>query len=140
MYRHVLAAVGLGPGGECAALHAFRLARLLGSRVTLLHVLESPETQATAELALNELRLRARLRPAVRLEPLQGSVAETILKTALDVGADLILLGARRRSHSSDGEPGSVAQAVAVNPRVAVQVVPFGVVEAGPVWPGVRHR
>ena len=140
MYRHVLAWVSLGPGGEGAALHAFRLARLLGSRVTLLHVLEGPEMRSAAELCLDELRLQARIQPLVRLEPQGGSVAETVLRVALEVGADLILLGARGSPQTAGGVPVSVALVVAANPNIAVQVVPPEGSNAPRGWPLARER
>lgn len=130
VYRHILVAVSPA-SGESTALHAFKLARLLGSRVSLVMVIDQspsspPEIRCMAEQQLACLASQARLRPALRLiETNQADVAQTILRVAEETHSDLILVGSRDNRESRNAL-GSVAQTVAANSVIPVQVVPLG--------------
>jgi nucleotide-binding universal stress UspA family protein len=104
---------------------------LLGSKVTLLHVIPDglqslDAAHANANVLLEQLSVGARFAP-VRcvLEAKGRTVAEVVIETVRSNGADLIVVG----SHGCNGVErqvlGSVAQEIAGQAQVPVKVVPM---------------
>jgi nucleotide-binding universal stress UspA family protein len=130
MYRHILVPVDSSACSAVAVQHAYQLSRLLGSKVTLLHVIPDDVSSrdaahANADVLLEQLSVGARFVP-VRcvLEAKGRTVAEAVIETACEDGADLIVVG----SHGCGGIErlvlGSVAQEIAGKAQVPVKVVP----------------
>jgi nucleotide-binding universal stress UspA family protein len=110
--RHVLAATDFGPASEHAIAYAAGIAGAAGARLHIVHVLERPfttsgpyqfhlaDTPARQEhwyqCALAELRRVAADIDGIEtsVEVRQGAPAETLVKAAVDYGADLVVLGA----------------------------------------------
>jgi len=96
---------------EAAGHYAFSLAKKYGSRLTLLHVLEHASEKILDErdrllLAKTSLRELANVHEAAMENTdclvKSGTPAESILKTATQKRADLIVLGVRARQGLSD--------------------------------------
>jgi nucleotide-binding universal stress UspA family protein len=106
--------------------HAQDLARLLGSKLTLVHVLtESGPTELEAQALLGQLALGARYVPTLKVvNSNKQSVASRILEVANDVKADLIVIGTHGREGFDKLLHGSVAQSVAGSSDIPVQIVP----------------
>jgi nucleotide-binding universal stress UspA family protein len=131
VYRHILVPVDSSACSVSAVQHAYLLSRLLGSKVTLLHVIpDGPQSldaaHANASLLLKQLSVGARFAPArCVLEAKGRTVAEAVIETARSNGADLIVVG----SHGCTGVErqvlGSVAQEIAGKAQVPVKVVPM---------------
>ncbi|HEX2865080.1 MAG TPA: universal stress protein [Deinococcales bacterium] len=137
MYRVILVPVDHSPCSARAARQALDLSRLLGSRVTLAHVLPDdpnrPESaRAEAQALLERLAIGARYTPRLRLAEARGrSIPEAIVDLAHDENADLILIGTNSREGLQRLVLGSVAQAVAARATVPVQIVPAPQADAG---------
>jgi nucleotide-binding universal stress UspA family protein len=127
MYQHILVPVANDTCSQVAARHAFDLSRLLGSRVTLLHVqselvkLEKPEQE---DLWLTELAKLARFEPQIRMVSNAKTTAQVILEVAQAEHVDLIVMGTHGREGVERLQLGSVAQAVAGSSSIPVQIVP----------------
>ena len=109
--RHILVATDFGSASAQAIAYAAGIARDAGARLHLVHVLERPFTTAGPyqfhladtparqhrwyERAVAELRRVAAEIDGVEtsVEVRDGAVAETLLKAAVDYGADLVVLG-----------------------------------------------
>ncbi len=92
MFRHILVPVGLGAGSLAAVQHALNLSRWLGCKVTLLHVLESPDASVFETFA--QMVQGARRKPTVLLvEPHSQSIGEVVAQTAQQTHADWIVIG-----------------------------------------------
>lgn len=124
MYRHILIAVCNDQCSQIAARHAFDLSRLLGSRVTLLHVSGELEVLAQEDFWLTELAKQARFEPQIRLVSSAESVSQVILKVAKTEKIDLIVMGTHGRDGIERLKLGSVAQAVAGSSSIPVQIIP----------------
>jgi nucleotide-binding universal stress UspA family protein len=128
MYRHILVPVAHDTCSQIAARHAFDLSRLLGSRVTLLHVqaetLELEKSEA-APPWLTELSSQARFEPQIRLITSSKTTAQAILEVAQAERVDLIVMGTHGREGVERLQLGSVAQAVAGSSSIPVQIVPL---------------
>jgi nucleotide-binding universal stress UspA family protein len=129
MYQHILVPVQNDLCSQVAAKNAFDLSRLLGSRVTLLHVRCAGIEDALLEQVqpwLSELAGNARVKPYVRIIASDTkSVANTILEVAQTENVDLIVMGTHGREGAERLRLGSVAQAVAGSSSIPVQIVPL---------------
>jgi nucleotide-binding universal stress UspA family protein len=107
--------------------HAQNLSRLLGSRLTLLHVVcKLGPTRVEAQALLERLALRSRFVPNLKLiECGDQSIAAQILETANELNADLIVIGTHGREGDERLMLGSVAQSVAGSARIPVQIIPY---------------
>jgi nucleotide-binding universal stress UspA family protein len=131
MYRHILVPVDSSACSATAVQHAYQLSRLLGSKVTLLHVIPDDGSgrdaaHANAGVLLEQLSVGARFAPArLVLEAKGRTVAEVVIGTAREKSVDLIVVG----SHGCGGIErlvlGSVAQEIAGKAQVPVKVVPM---------------
>ncbi|WP_161884258.1 universal stress protein [Deinococcus alpinitundrae] len=148
MLRQMLVAVNFSVWSRYAAQHTFDMARAIGGRVTLLHVLEAHESGPlkleAAQTLLRELSLLARRPPnclivSARSEinghkpevdgPTDGvrredGVALAILDVADQLGAELILIGLHGQGSSNGRRLGQVVEQVLLDARIPVQVVP----------------
>ncbi len=143
MYRHILIPLGNDPCSQIAARHAFDLSRLLGPRVTLLHIQNETLLHVQNETLLHvqnesdelsqegfwltELAKQARFEPQIRLVSSSDSVAKLILEVAKTEKADLIVMGTHGREGIERLQLGSGAQAVAGSSSIPVQIVPVRV-------------
>jgi nucleotide-binding universal stress UspA family protein len=125
MYRHILIPVSNDTCSRIAAKHAFDLSRLLGSRVTLLHVENEFAALDQERLWMTELAKQARFEPQIRLVSSGDSVQQVILEVAQVEKVDLIVMGTHGREGIERLQLGSVAQAVAGSSSIPVQVVPL---------------
>jgi nucleotide-binding universal stress UspA family protein len=127
MYRHILIPVSNDPCSQIAARHAFDLSRLLGSRVTLLHVYIEFVASDQDQFWLTELAKQARFEPQIRLVSSADSIQHVILEVARAEKVDLIVMGTHGREGIERLQLGSVAQAVAGSSSIPVQIVPLRV-------------
>jgi nucleotide-binding universal stress UspA family protein len=106
--------------------HAQNLSRLLGSRLTLLHVICKPgPTHTEAQALLERLALGSRFVPNLKLiEAGEISIAAQILEVARVENAELIVIGTHGREGAERLMLGSVAQAVAGSATIPVQIIP----------------
>jgi len=107
----ILFPTDFSPQSEAAGHYAFSLAKKYGSRLTLLHVLEHASEKILDErdrllLAKTSLRDLAKVHDASMDNTdclvKNGTPAESILRTATQKRADLIVLGVRARQGLSD--------------------------------------
>lgn len=129
MFRHILVPVADCPCSENASRHAQSLSRLLGCRLTFLHVLGegriSPKHKAAADHLLERMSSGSRFAPATRIVTEDGkSIPERILEIAHDIDADLIVIGTHGRQGIERLLLGSVAQAVASTAEIPIQIIP----------------
>jgi nucleotide-binding universal stress UspA family protein len=125
MYRHILIPISNDPCSQIAARHAFDLSRLLGSRVTLLHVQNEFEEPEQERLWMTELAKQARFEPQIRTVRSVKSIQQVILEVAQAEKVDLIVMGTHGREGIERLQLGSVAQAVAGSSSIPVQIVPL---------------
>lgn len=134
MLQSILLATDYRPASQDAVRVTIRLASAFGSRVTLLHVLEtesiSPAAQqhehGHAETALREIagELAAQKITVAGSLIVTGPVADTIVRQAHQIDADLIVIGAGEMSQSDRFPVGAVAAGVlehASQPVLAVR-------------------
>jgi len=114
MYDHILVAVDFSDASRHALQRAVSIARQLGSRVSLVHVLALGEddpawaAEQWKTFVPDELASDVGERHTVRaLKPELG-----VLHTAREVGADLIVIGTHGRTGLSHMFLGSVAERV----------------------------
>jgi nucleotide-binding universal stress UspA family protein len=127
MYQHILVPVQNDLCSQVAAKHAFDLSRLLGSRVTLLHVQTNSLEESVLEQEqpwLTELASTARVKPYVRIFITHLTTIQAILDFAQTENIDLIVMGTHGREGTERLRLGSVAQAVAGSSNIPVQIVP----------------
>jgi nucleotide-binding universal stress UspA family protein len=129
VFRHILVPVDDSPCSENAARHAQNLSRLLGCRLTFLHVLSEGETsskhRAAADRLLERMSSGARFAPTLRTVNEDGkSIPERILEVAREIDADLIVIGTHGRQGIERLLLGSVAQAVASTAEIPIQIIP----------------
>ncbi len=127
MYRHILIPVTNDICSQIAAKHAFDLSRLLGSRVTLVHVQSEVEASEQEGYWLTELASLARFKPQIRLVSSSDSIQHVILEVAQAEKVDLIVMGTHGREGIERLQLGSVAQAVAGSSNIPVQIIPLRV-------------
>lgn len=130
MFRHILVPVDDRAGSENAVGYAQRLSRLLGSRLTFVHVLcgggDDPNALSAAQGLLERVALGSRSAPALRIAQAGNrSIPECILEAARDVKADLIVIGARGSCDSARVALGSVSQTVASSAGIPVHIIPL---------------
>jgi nucleotide-binding universal stress UspA family protein len=137
-FKHVLVATDFGEPAQHALERAIALAKQADGKVTLLHVfhIARPAYDVLVELPIAELAgkgrsaLQTALAHAKQRYPRCESVFETgeparrIVETAVQLGADLIVVG----THGRRGLPrmllGSVAEKVVRTSPVPVLIVP----------------
>jgi nucleotide-binding universal stress UspA family protein len=129
-FKKVLVPVDAGPASDAAVEHAAALAGAFGAEVTVLHVYEAPipvypgapyvpihdvslalETSARAAVDAVVHRLAGRASQVTGLVR-QGSAWRNINDVALEIGADLIVLGTHGRRGVTRALIGSVAEKV----------------------------
>lgn len=124
-YRHILVATGGSEHSRKAEAEAIRLAKALGSRLTLVAVAPLSATVPEAALASYEQELErmrevlAEAEARAQAEGLEvktvlesGSVGPVIVRVAEELGCDLIVLGRRRLSLLAAAVLGSVSDYV----------------------------
>jgi nucleotide-binding universal stress UspA family protein len=134
MLQSILLATDFRPASRDVATAAVRLASAFGSRVTLLHVLEPVPTwplalQEERELVAQRLgtfsdQLAAQQVVVAESVIAVGPPADTIVRKAQEIDADLILIGAGERSRVEQFSAAPVAEAVlerAPQPVLAVR-------------------
>lgn len=97
--KHILFATDFGPGVERQATYAFSLAQEHRSRITLLHVEQRPDEEQSIMHQMLELippGVGLHCLPLFRVE--RGDPVKRILEVAEDINADLIILGAKKRT------------------------------------------
>jgi nucleotide-binding universal stress UspA family protein len=127
MFELILVPVTDDACSKRSVQHAQDMARLLGSKLTFVHVLtESGPTELEAKALLGQLALGARYLPTLKVvNDNDQSVATRILEIANDVKADLIVIGTHGREGYDKLLHGSVAQSVAGSADIPVQIVPL---------------
>jgi nucleotide-binding universal stress UspA family protein len=144
MYRHILVPVDSSACSAAAAQHAHRLSRLLGSKVTLMHVLsdtplDRDAARANAQCLLEQLSVGARFAPTTLLVEANGrTVCDVVIEVAMETGAELIMVGSHGRSGIERMVLGSVAQSIASRARVPVEIIPVTGADASRI--GERWR
>lgn len=111
-WKNILFATEFGVGAERQAAYAFALAQEHCSRITLLHV---EERDSDAEIIVRRLRgllpgTDLHCLPLFRIE--QGDPVRKILRTANEIRADLIVLGAKSRKTLAGNLPHTKAYGV----------------------------
>lgn len=103
MFKHILIAHDLSHQADVALRRAAQLANQHHARLTLLHVVESPQSaselanlRSSAEQVLGRLASFNQCEATVRLE--QGKPNEIILKLLSDEDVDLLVLGAHHKN------------------------------------------
>lgn len=113
LYRHILAAVELDDNGSQLLTRARELAELMNARLSVVHVVEyvtldtgealiatpvdlTQQMVAAAQKQVYALCERAGV-PAESAQVLSGPIAGEILKTAQELGVDLIAVGHQPR-------------------------------------------
>ena len=139
-FAHILVPTDFSPGSSHALDAALDLAQALSARVTLVHVMEMPaaynmtyaeglawpvdELDTAAKRELNGIVEQVKKRyPAVGSLVSSGDPREVILKTADDVGADLIVMATHGRRGIARAFLGSVAERVVRAARIPVLTV-----------------
>ena len=127
MFELILVPVTDDACSKRSVQHAQDMARLLGSKLTFVHVLtESGPSELEANALLGQLALGARYTPTLKVvNDNEQSVASRILEVANDVKADLIVIGTHGREGYDKLLHGSVAQSVAGSADIPVQIVPL---------------
>jgi nucleotide-binding universal stress UspA family protein len=130
MYGHILAPLKRDANDEVVVEHASSLARVVGGRLTLLHVVHSHSRDESVYLeqeagqylagwaertAATGLQVEARV--------VQGEPAEAINKAAEELGADLIVMATHGHSELRHVLAGSVTEDVVRNGDVPVLLV-----------------
>ena len=129
LYPHILVPVDPSGGSWDVVAEAGRLARALGSRVTLLHVLDTPAESATVHQLLTD-GARHSLHDLAALVPggaatvvRDGEPVDTILAAIADLQPDLVVCGTHARTGLLRAPMGSVAEGVLRRSPVPVLVV-----------------
>ena len=147
MYKRILAGIDGSPHAEHALAHAVGLAKALGAKLRVVHVVDMGWLPAAPELGIDIGRLRdARCATAEKLvaaavdrarmdgveaeahvvetgTPVQHT-ATALVEEATSWGADVVVLGARGRSGIERLLLGSVAAGVAGRSTVPVILAP----------------
>lgn len=147
--KRIVAALDFSDASDAVVKTAGELAAALGTKLDLVHVLE-PEPAYTAYgftpeefPAIHTFQKEAHARATKKLEDfrvhipgvevnslethlVQGLPAQTLLKYAEEVGADLVVLGTHGHGVIASVLLGSVADALVRKARVPTLVVPAG--------------
>ena len=139
MFHHVLCAYDGSPAAEAALAEAIDLASAMRARLAIVSVIEKPSANVaaagvdpTALARTLEHEFGARLRAAADRVPddvplttflRTGHAGKEILKAAKEIGADVVVLGTRRRSRMTTNLFGSVAADVYYHSRLPILVV-----------------
>lgn len=114
-FKHILFATDFGPGAEKEAAFALSLAKEHRSRLTVLHVLSGPEQSAGLQRNFI-LRQMGELLPdthgvhcIVDFSVVLGKPLEEILRAQQETKADLIVMGAKKRTSLAGHVPGTTA-------------------------------
>jgi universal stress protein E len=119
--KRILCATDLSPRCESAVHRAGMVAQQHGARLALLHVIDAAQTSRLREQEQERATARLRSRTAPPLWPFEtaptievraGQVAKVIRDVAEESGADLIVLGARRRRAVRDACIGTTGERV----------------------------
>lgn len=144
--RHILAPVDFSDLSALALQYADALSRCSGARITVLHAssFEAPPYFTQGQIEELRSRLRAAQRQAERdlrefvrkalgpgaalpeLRVIEGRPTETILRTAAEIGADLIAMGTHGRSGWNRLMLGSVTERVLRETDIPVLTVRAG--------------
>jgi universal stress protein E len=124
----ILCATDLLPKSEAAVERAGMMARRLGARLGIVHVLSSErdERKATRALAQMEKRFRATLgnegiAPSVILR--SGNLASQLTRVVLRIAPDLLVLGPRRRGTVRDRLGETLAEGILSAHRCPLLIV-----------------
>ncbi len=140
MFEHLLIPLDGSPLAECVLPHVLAIARTLGSRVTLLQVVEQAESagrtraidplewhysEAEAGAYLQNVAERLRLAGVPTAQVLlQGDPAERVIDYAQAEHVDLILLSSHGRSGLSGWNVSSVVQKILARVHISILLVP----------------
>jgi nucleotide-binding universal stress UspA family protein len=143
-YQRILVPVDGSTASDRGLEEAVRLAKALGSRVTILHVVDNPPVLASPDMAayvpqaIDDLRMagqkiaddaKARAEAAgvtaevVLVDPAGKTVYEAIVDQSRRLGADIIALGTHGRHGLSRALMGSDAEGVVRAANVPVMLV-----------------
>lgn len=127
----ILLATDFSDSAQLAHVYAEYLATALKGSVIVLHVSEHPPTRTSSK---GEGESEAKLRTlqegmgargvSVNIRGSRGNPGEQILRTAQEVGADLIVMGLRGHNHLPYGLLGATASTVTTNGPCPVLTVP----------------
>ena len=139
MYHHVLCAYDASPAAEAALTEAIDLAAAMRARLAIVTVVEKPPANVAAagvdpERLAQTVQHEAndRLRDAAHRVPddvplttllRTGHAGKEIIRAAEEIGADVLVLGTRRRGRVTTNLFGSVAGDVYYHTRLPMLVV-----------------
>jgi nucleotide-binding universal stress UspA family protein len=139
VFHHVLCAYDASPAAEAALAEAIDLASATRARLAIVSVIEKPSANVaaagmdpTALARTLEQEFGARMRAAADRVPddvplttflRTGHAGKEILKAAKEIGADVVVLGTRRRSRMTTNLFGSVAADVYYHSRLPILAV-----------------
>lgn len=138
MYRRILLAFDGSPDGRDALVHAQNVAAACGSTVHLVAVVDSPKQMLALEegassLANQAVETRALLEEAVRQltgtgcaaagKLNYGRPAEQIMLAAVEIGADLIIVGRRYQGALARYLNGQAYESMLPQPPCSVLIV-----------------
>ena len=130
--KRLLVASDLSPRSDRAVAQAAHLAARFGARLVILHavddelpksVFDAEREQAQRILDETAARLRQLPRDRIAIQVVGGLDFQAILRTAREEAADLIVLGAHRRSILEDVLTGTTVERVIRNTTTPVLVV-----------------
>lgn len=141
MFKHLLAPLDGSITAECTLPHLVALARLYQARVTLVRVLDFPETgldkqptdplqwqlyKAEAKAYLDDVAERLRTEADIETEPvlLEGHVAESICDFAHSNDVAIIIISSNGQSGLSRWNVGSVTHKIVQRAHRSVMIVP----------------
>jgi nucleotide-binding universal stress UspA family protein len=139
LFHHILCAYDASPAAEAALTEAIDLAASMRARLAIVTVVEKPSANVAAagvdperlaqtlqEDATGNMRAAAdRVPDDVSLTTLQrtGHAGKEIIRAAAEIGADILVLGTRRRGRVTNNLFGSVAADVYYHTRLPMLVV-----------------
>jgi nucleotide-binding universal stress UspA family protein len=139
LFHHILCAYDASPAAEAALTEAIDLAASMRARLAIVTVVEKPTANVAAagvdperlaqtlqDDATGALRTAAdRVPDDVPLTTLQrnGHAGKEIIRAAAEIGADILVLGTRRRGRVTNNLFGSVAADVYYHTRLPMLVV-----------------
>ena len=149
---HALIALNYNPGAEKIAEAGYEIARNMGARITLLHVLSEPSFYSSAEyspimgftgysdmstwvqenneqLIAESERFLTHIKnhledPAIQILIREGNFADTILETAREKNATLILLGLHQHHGLGIQLSENVTEKVMHSSKVPIVLIP----------------
>ncbi len=134
--RTLLLATDFGPASQAVAVVTARLARVFGTRVTPVHVVDVDSDSAlidyfrrqVGQLMMEPLVTALKQENVELAHPvvLTGPVVDQILRKADEIDADLIVVGAGEPRDDGTVSPGPIAEAVIQQARLPVLAIPPG--------------